>query len=241
MALAQTVVKLGRQLRTDHDLKVRQPLARLHVVSADPRVRQQVSGFAELVNDELNIKELVTDADESALAHIQLKADFRKLGPRFGAKMKLVAAAISALPADEAALLAAGRTVNVNVDGALEAIGPADVVIQRTPREGLVVAAEENVIVAIETALTPELICEGLAREFVSKIQNLRKEADFEVSQRIAIDFIASDEVAAALKTHRAYIAGETLAVSCVRMQMLPNSTPLDLNGHACHVRVARA
>ena len=241
MALTQTVVKLGRQLRTDNDLKVRQPLARLHVVSSDPLVRQQVAAFAELVTDELNIKELVTDADESALAHIQVKPDFRKLGPRFGAKMKTAAAAIGALPPDEAALLAAGRPVTVNVDGAFEKIEPADVVVLRTPREGLVVAAEENVIVAIEAALTPELVCEGLAREFVSKVQNLRKEADFEVSQRIAITFAADDETAAAIKTHGATIAAETLALSCVRMDELPNSTELDLNGHTCRVRVAHA
>ena len=241
MALAQTVVKLGRQLRTDHDLKVRQPLARLHVVSADPLVRQQVAAFAELMTDELNIKELVTDADESALAHIQMKPDFRKLGPRFGARMKLAAAAVAALPPEAVARLAAGHPVTVDLDGAAEKIEPSDVVVQRTPREGLVVAAEENVIVAIETALTPELVCEGLAREFVSKIQNLRKEADFEVSQRIAIDFVTTDEVAAAIRTHHTYIAGETLAVSCLRMQTLPGSTELDLNGHACQVRVARA
>ena len=194
------------------------------------------------MNDELNIKELVTDADEAALAHIQVKADFRKLGPRFGAKMKLAAAAIAALPAAEAVLLAAGRPVTVDMDGTFEKIEPTDVVVQRTPREGLVVAAQENVIVAIETALTPELICEGLAREWVSKIQNLRKEADFEVSQRIAIDFIADDEVAAAIKTHRGYILSETLAVACLRMQTLPSpGAELDLNGHVCQVRVARA
>jgi isoleucyl-tRNA synthetase len=241
MALAQTVVKLGRQLRTDHDLKVRQPLARLHVVSADPLVRQQVAAFAELVTDELNIKALATDADESALAHIQLKADFRKLGPRFGAKMKQAAAAISALPAEAAALLASGRPVTVEVEGEAAKIEAADVVIQRTPREGMVVAAAESVIVAIETALTPELVREGLAREFVSRIQNLRKEADFEVSQRIAIDFVADEEVAAAVQAHRAYIANETLAVACMRMTALPDGAALDLNGHACQVRVARA
>jgi isoleucyl-tRNA synthetase len=241
MALAQTVVKLGRQLRTDHDLKVRQPLARLHVVSADPLVRQQVAAFAELVMDELNIKALATDADESALAHIQLKADFRKLGPRFGAKMKQAAAAISALPAEAAALLAAGRPVMVEVDGETVKIEGSDVVVQRTPREGMVVAAAESVIVAIETALTPELVREGLAREFVSRIQNLRKEADFEVSQRIAIDFVGDEEVAAAVQAHRAYIANETLAVACMRVTALPDGATLDLNGHACQVRVARA
>ncbi|MEI6210473.1 MAG: isoleucine--tRNA ligase [bacterium] len=241
MALAQTVVKLGRQLRTDHDLKVRQPLARLHVVSADPLVRRQVAGFTELVNDELNIKELVTDADESALAHIQVKPDFRKLGPRFGAQMKVAAAAIAALPSDEAALLAAGRPVTVNVNGALEKIEPADVVVQRTPREGLVVAASENVIVAIETALTPELVREGLAREFISKLQNLRKDADFEVTQRIAVDFVAGEEIAVAIQAHRDYIMGEILAVSCQSASELSSGADLDLNGHTCRVRVARA
>ena len=241
MSLAQTVVKLGRQLRTDHDLKVRQPLARLHVVSSDPVVLRQMAAFAELVNDELNIKELATDADESALAHIQVKPDFRKLGPRFGAKMKLAAAAIAALPSHEAALLAAGKPVTVMMDGASEKIEPADVVVQRTPREGLVVAAEGNVIVAIETALTPELVCEGLAREFVSKVQNLRKDADFEVSQRIGITFATDDETATAIKTHGAYIATETLALSCVREAEMPEGADLDLNGHTCRVRVARA
>jgi isoleucyl-tRNA synthetase len=242
MALAQTVVRLGRQLRTDHDLKVRQPLAKLHVVSADPLVRQQVAELAELVTDELNIKALVTDDDESALAHIQVKADFRRLGPRFGARMKAVAAVISALPAEAAVMLAAGRPVTVELDGETARIEAADVVVQRTPREGMVVAAGESVIVAIETAVTPELAREGLARELVSRIQNLRKEADFEVSQRIAIDFVADEEVAAAVQAHRAYIANETLAVACLRMTALPDGgAMLDLNGHTCQVRVARA
>jgi len=242
MALAQTVVKLGRQLRTDHDLKVRQPLARLHVVSADPVVRRQVAAFAEIVTDELNIKELVTDADESALAIIQVKADFRKLGPRFGAKMKVVAALIAQLPQASAAALATGLHATIDVAGESLRLEPTDVVVQRTPREGLVVAAEENVIVAIETTLTPELVREGLAREFVSKIQNLRKEADFEVSQRIVIEFAADDEIGAALKAHHAYIVGETLALACERMRELPDDgADLELNGHACRVRVARA
>jgi len=194
------------------------------------------------VTDELNIKELVTDADESALAIIQVKADFRKLGPRFGAKMKVVAALIAQLPQASAAALATGLHATIDVAGESLRLEPTDVVVQRTPREGLVVAAEENVIVAIETTLTPELVREGLAREFVSKIQNLRKEADFEVSQRIVIEFAADDEIGAALKAHHAYIVGETLALACERMRELPDDgADLELNGHACRVRVARA
>ena len=85
MALIETVVRLGRQLRTEHDLKTRQPLARLHVVSARPEVLAQVKAFENLATDELNVKALAYDADETALAHVSVKADFRKLGPRFGA------------------------------------------------------------------------------------------------------------------------------------------------------------
>ena len=114
-------------------------------------------------------------------------------------------------------------------------------VVQRTPREGLVVAASENVIVAIETALTPELVREGLAREFISKLQNLRKDADFEVTQRIAVDFVAGEEIAVAIQAHRDYIMGEILAVSCQSASELSSGADLDLNGHTCRVRVARA
>ncbi len=250
MAIIQRVVKLGRQLRTDHDLKVRQPLSKLHIVSADPEI-QRLFGKSEegfqtddisrsILVEELNVKAVSFDRDETAFVHLDVKADFRKLGPRFGAKMKAVAALIVKLPPASAALLAAGQPVTIEVDGESMCLEPTDVVVQRTPREGLVVAAEENVIVAIETALTPELVAEGLAREWVSKIQNLRKDADFEVSQRITIDFVANDEVAAAIETHRTYIEGETLAVACIRRNELPDSTELDLNGHSCQVRVAR-
>ena len=265
MAIIQRVVSLGRQLRTDNDLKVRQPLAMLHIVSSDLEIRKQfemydkvlqtdlgVSGAQlsslgvdkiahTMIEDELNVKAMRFDRDETAFVHLDVKADFRKLGPRFGAKMKLAAAAIAALPSGQAAQLAAGKSIQTIIDNNHETIEPTDVVVQRTPRDGLVVAAEGNVIVAIEIKLTPELVREGLAREFVSKVQNLRKEADFEVSQRIVIEFAAGDEVAAAIQAHRPYIESETLAISCVRQAKLPDATELDLNGRACRVRVARA
>jgi isoleucyl-tRNA synthetase len=241
MALVQTVVRLGRQLRTENDLKVRQPLARLHVVSSDPEVLRQVSAFADLVTDELNVREVATDADETALAQVSVKADFRKLGPRFGAKMKAVAAAVAALQASQAARLAAGKAVTIDVDGVPTELAANEVVVQRTPRAGMVVAAEGSAIVALETALTPALVAEGLAREFISKIQNLRKDADFEVTQRIAIVFTADDEVAEAVAAHREYIMVETLARVCQRADTPPAGDPIDLSGHTCHIRVEKA
>ena len=241
MALVQTVVRLGRQLRTDHDLKVRQPLAKLHVVSSDPEVRRQVAAFADLAVDELNVKEVVYDADETALAHIQVKADFRKLGPRFGSRMKAAAAAVAAMPAAAAVANAAGQVVTIELDGAPETLEGGSVILQRTPREGLVVAAEENVIVALETALTPALVSEGLAREFVSKVQGLRKDADFEVTQRISITFWADDEVGTAVNAHRDTIMTEKLALACLPIAGAPAGEPVDLNGHPCHIMLSKA
>ncbi|HNX36181.1 MAG TPA: isoleucine--tRNA ligase [Kiritimatiellia bacterium] len=211
MARVQTVVRLGRQLRTENDLKVRQPLSVIHVVSANPEVRAMLEGFEELVTDELNIKSVAYGADETALAEVSVKADFRKLGPKFGPRMKAVATAIAGLSSAQAAALAANREVTLEIAGETVALSAEDVVAQRTPKAGMVVASEGDVIVGLETALTPELVQEGLAREFVSRVQNLRKDADFEVTQRIAVTVDCDAEFRAAVEMFADYVKAETL------------------------------
>ena len=239
MARIQTVVRLGRQLRTEHDLKVRQPLARLHVASSNPDVLREIAAGEALVADELNIKQVSYDTDEHALAHLQFKADFRRLGPRVGPAMKQVAAAVARMGAAESAAFAAGRTVGVDLgNGNRIELEAGEVTVQRTPREGLVVAAEGEIVIAIETALTPALVEEGLAREFVSRVQNLRKSADLEVTQRIAIRFAADAAVAEAVAAHAGTIAAETLATSCAADPGLDGGETLDLNGHPCRLAI---
>ncbi|MDD4016844.1 MAG: isoleucine--tRNA ligase [Kiritimatiellae bacterium] len=238
MALVQTVVRLGRQLRTENDLKVRQPLPAIHVVSAQPEIRAMLEGFEELVTDELNIKAVVYGSDETALAEVSVKADFRKLGPKFGAKMKTVAAAISGLSSGQAAALAAGREVAFDAAGVTVTLTSDDVVVQRSPKAGMVVASEADVIVGLETALTPELVREGLAREFVSRVQNLRKEADFEVTQRIAVTVECDAEVQEAVNLFADYVKTETL---CERLAFgTVEAEVSDLNGHAVCFRVEK-
>jgi isoleucyl-tRNA synthetase len=240
MALVQTVVRLGRQLRTEHDLKVRQPLGTLHVVSGKADVLRQVRAFEALATDELNVKCVAYGSDETALANIQVKADFRKLGPRFGQKMKAVAAAIAALPPAQTAALAAGHALTLVLAGETVVLEPGDVALQRTPREGLVVAAEGDVIVALETALTPELVSEGLAREFVSKVQSLRKDADFEVTQRIHLTVATDVALRAAVESFRDHVLAETLCTA-ITFGDAADGTAVDLNGHTCHIGVAKA
>jgi len=238
MALVQTVVRLGRQLRIENDLKVRQPLGKLHIVSANPELRAALAGFDDLITDELNIKQIVQGSDETALADVSVKADFRALGPRFGKNMKTAASEIAALSVERAALLASGGTVRLTIAGEETEITSADVTIQRTPKAGMVVGAEDGIIVALETALTPELEQEGLARELVSRVQNLRKEADFEVTQRIEIILDTDKAVRAAAEHHIEYILSETI---CRKLTFGKTDTaPADLNGHACSVEVRK-
>jgi len=238
MALVQTVVRLGRQLRTENDLKVRQPLAALHVVSANPEIRAMLEGFEDLITDELNIKTVAFGNDETAMADVSVKADFRKLGPKFGANMKAVAAAIARLSSEQAAELAADRPVTIEAAGLSVELGADDVVVQRTPKAGMVVVSEGDVLVGIETALTPALVQEGLAREFVGRVQNLRKEAGFEVTQRIAVTVACDDEVRAAIDAFTDYVQTETL---CKHLEFgAVTGDACDLNGHAVTVKIVK-
>ncbi|MBR4170296.1 MAG: isoleucine--tRNA ligase [Kiritimatiellae bacterium] len=242
MALVQQVVGLGRQLRTENDLKVRQPLSTIHLVSAKLDLSKELGGaYEELLLDELNIKSATYGRDETEMADITVKADFRKLGPRFGAKMKLVAGAIAKLETAQIVSLLNGETVKLSLpDGSEAEIGEGDISLRRAPKKGLVVASAGDVVIALETALTPALVQEGLAREFVSRVQNLRKESDFDVVQRIVVTADCDEELRAAVEAFADYCKGETLADE-IRFVPLPDVEAIDLNGHAAKLSVVAA
>ncbi len=219
MADVQAAVELGRRLRADNDLKVRQPLSAMKLAGGD------VAGLESLIEDELNVKKVDFVADETELCNVSYKANFKTLGKKCGPKMKAVAAAI-----------ASATTVPFECEGFT--ITADDVLVTRAPKEGLVVASEGAIVVGLETALTPELVAEGLAREFVSHVQSMRKEADFEVTQRIALTVEADAETQAALTTHAAYVKGETLAVDLTFAAT--EAEAIDLNGHATKITVVK-
>lgn len=217
MADVQTVVELGRRLRADNDLKVRQPLAALKLAGGD------VHGLEALIEDELNVKRVEFIADETALCDVTYKANFKTLGKKCGPKMKAVAAGIAALKSFGGAATVEGVPLTEE-----------DVIVTRKPKAGLVVASAGPVVVGLETALTPELVAEGLAREFVSHVQSMRKEANFEVTQRIALAVEADADLRAALEAHADYVKNETLAVE---LAFGPVEAPaLNLNGHAAKI-----
>ena len=213
MGLVRRLVELGRSARAGASVRTRQPLSRALIGAA---------GFAGLpaelrteIAAELNVSRLEVLAGE--LVDYAVKPNFRALGRRFGARTPAVAAALTAGPAaDIATAVLAGGTFGVRVDGFDEpvALGPDDVIVTRTPRAGWAVATDGGETVAIDTAVSPELQREGLAREFVRLVADARKNDGLQVTDRIRLRWSADDpQVAAALTEHAGLIAAEVLAV----------------------------
>lgn len=236
MASVRRVVGLGRGLRVAEAIRTRQPLARLMVVSHDPEVRRAVEDHAALLMDELNVRSVVASDDETALADLGAKPNYRTLGPRFGAEMPAVAAAIAALGSDEVA--AALESGTITIMG--RPVTAADLLVSRAPRAGLVVAADDRVAVALDTTITPDLALEGTAREIVKLIQAARRDAGFDISDRIVVEWASSSSlVVEAMGRHGAWIAEEVLATSLV--SGAEDSTPADAAGEAIRFAVRRA
>ncbi len=214
MSLVRRLVELGRSARASAVVKIRQPLARA-MVSA-PGFAELPEELAAQVAEELNVRAVEPlEGSGSELVSYAVKANFRSLGRRFGSATPAVAAAIGLA---DAALLAgdlrsAGSAV-VEVDGQQVSIGPDDVVVTTTPRQGWAVASDGGETVAVEVAITAELRREGLARDFVRLVQEARKGDGLEVVDRIRLRWsVADPEVAAALTEHAALISAEILAV----------------------------
>jgi isoleucyl-tRNA synthetase len=211
MRLVRRLVELGRSARSGASVRTRQPLRRALIGAA---------GFAELPGElraqiaaELNVAELEVLGGE--LVDYTVKPNFRALGRRFGARTQAVAAAISAAPAaDLAAAVLAGQTFTVKSGGEPVRVGPDDVIVTQTPREGWAVAADAGQTVAIDITVSPELRREGLVREVIRRVQEARKNDGLDVTDRIWLRWSSPDpDVAAALTEHAGLIAAEVLAV----------------------------
>jgi isoleucyl-tRNA synthetase len=218
MAVARKVVTLGHAIRSSANLKVRQPLARAVAVVA-PEQRNGLMRMRELVQDELNVKALELASKEADLISYNLLPNNKLLGPRFGARFPRVRAALAAVdPAAAAEVLRSGQPLRLRLDGEVAELVGDEVLVNPLPRPGFAVAsdADTGVVVALDTALTPELRAEGLAREVVRRIQDLRKSGGFDISDRVVTYYSASPELAGAINHHRDYLKAETLSVELI-------------------------
>jgi isoleucyl-tRNA synthetase len=240
MDVAREAVRLGLAARGQSKIKLRQPL-RAAVVVATGRERAAIERLAAVVREELNVKELrfVSAADE--LGRLELKPNYRALGPRFGKQMPQVADAIAGLdPAHVAGALREGRTVGVMIEGHDHELGAEDLLVAMQPLEGYQLEREGSHAVALELALDDELRREGLAREVVHAVQAARKAAGLDVSDRIALTLGGAEELLAAAQAHEPYVTGETLATGVV-YDGTPNGHAVEIDGLALHIAVTRA
>jgi isoleucyl-tRNA synthetase len=237
MAVVREVVRLGRNLRKREGHRVRQPLAGLTILTHDPEIAAAVKAHSDVISEELNVKQVTATSDEEALVHLSAKANFRRLGPQLGSEMQRVAAGITALTDDELAGILEGGSVEV----AGVPIALADLVVERTPIEGVIVEAGPDFACALDTTLDETLVQEGIAREIVSRVQRLRREAGLEVIDRITLKWHSLDpEVGTAFATHHDVIVGEVLA-SSVTPSESPVGKEFDLDGRKVWLAIGPA
>jgi isoleucyl-tRNA synthetase len=225
MEVAQQIVRMGHRLRETIDQRVRQPLMEVRVASASPAVKAAVHDLADLIADELNVKRVVFVDSLSDIVTYRFRANPASLGKKHGKLLAKLRDQIAALPPEALSPLRDGKSVRLAIDGTDIELTAEDVSVSVENAEGWASAAEGAVEIALSTHLTPELLREGMARDFVRHVQQLRKDADLDIQQRIRIEFHTDDaEAVAAVREWTEFICNETLADNLTRTETVPES-----------------
>ncbi len=224
MKVSQTLVGLGRNLRQESGIKTRQPLGRIIVHSVDDRAStllsvEQLVGY---VREELNIKAVETVDDPRSIATLSAKANFRALGPRFGKKSKVAAQCITSMTPEEIMELKENSTVNLLFEGEATSFTFEEVLVQEEGTGSFVAGSGHGLTVALDTTLDQELLDEGLCREIINKVQNLRKKSGLEVSDRIELNIEGPQSILDVVGSYSDRIMADTLAVGVASSGKMP-------------------
>ncbi|MDH5681726.1 MAG: DUF5915 domain-containing protein, partial [Spirochaetota bacterium] len=243
MNLIREAVSLGRSLRNKYQIKVRQPLRELIVVCHDKADESIVTEMTDLIIEELNVKSVSFAGNEEELVTLIIKPNLKLLGPRLGKDLKQVAPLITSLTGDDVKSLEGGKSLSLSYDGKSVEIFLEDLLIERKEREGLLIEVSQTLTVALNSEITPELRREGFAREFVNKVQNMRKDQGFDVQDRISINYHSSDIVKSSVEELEDYIRNETLAVDITFSGdgLKEAGRDWDLNGESSTIAISRA
>ena len=242
MQLAQQTTSMILALRKKANKKVRQPLQKAVVPVPDATAKEELLYVADLVKTEVNVKELqVVLSDESEIRLVKrAKANFKTLGKRYGKQMKEIAAAIATLPQDQIAALERDGQLTLPLPGGEVVLELADVEIATEDMPGWLVANEGALTVALDIEMTDALLNEGVARELVNRIQNLRKSNGYEITDKIAVQIENRAEIAKAVTDYHDYIASQVLATSLTLVDTLTDATDLDFEDFVVKVKVER-
>jgi len=241
MDVAQRVVGLVRSMRTKTSLKTRQPLFRI-AIPASPDTRRLIEKMNDVILEEINVKAIEFIDASSPIVRKTANANFKVIGPRFGKQVNAVAKRIKEMSSAEVVLLEQNGTFSTEVNGTPITITRDDVTISAQSIEGWLVESADGLTVALDTTLTAELINEGLAREFVNRVQNMRKDAGLQVTDRIRIHFESSNRVAEAIGRMSEYIKSETLATQLTAgRDGAEHWEKWDIDGESCEIGISKA
>ncbi len=242
MAAAQTVVGVGRSLRQESELKTRQPLSRLLIHSEDERAArlladERLTGY---LSEELNVKSVATVDDPLQVAQLTAKANFRALGPRFGKQAPVAAQAIAAMNPEQIMNLRRDGRITLDVAGVGAEFTFEEIQVNEAGLPPFTAGGNQGLTVALDTTLTEELLQEGLCREIVNKVQNLRKKSGLEVSDRINLLVTGPEPVQAAVSRYAERIMSDTLAISIAASGELPYKESFEIGGQVIDISLNR-
>ncbi|MGD2168713.1 MAG: isoleucine--tRNA ligase [Chlamydiota bacterium] len=238
MDFVQRSVSLGHSLRKEQKIKVRQPLSKVHIASANKEILEALKMQKNLITDELNVKNIELHSDETKFVQRTAKPNFRVLGKKVGKLMPQMQKMVQGFESSQLDLLEQGGTIQVELNGESIDLSPEDIFVERKIAEGIVAANDTDIAVVLETSLTDELKKEGLAREIVNKINTMRRELGFAVTDRVSLKIESSDFVKNTYQEYKKYIDNEVLAVEC---HFIPNQgTEWDLNGEKAFIEISK-
>ncbi len=241
MQAAQDITSMVLSLRRKQNLKVRQPLQAIMVPVLDDSQRESIEAVADLIRNEVNVKEIKLVGNDAGILVKRVKPDFKKLGPKYGKIMKALAAKITGLSQPEIAQFEKDGKIDIDIDGQLATVELGDVEIISEDIPGWLVANEGNLTVALDITVTEELRLEGIARELVNRIQNVRKSKDFDITDKINITIAPDERTDAAIKAYGDYIAHQVLANSITVAPVdAANAVELDMDGWMLPVTVEK-
>lgn len=236
MDLVRNLISIGRYVREEANIKVRQPLSKAYL---DGKNEALILDMVPLIKEELNIKEIVFVQDLNAYMNVSLKPNFKEVGKIFGPLIKEFQAKLETLSIEDINKLQNKEEITLTIGNEEKTITPSMVELRISSKEGFNVGMENNQFVILDTTLSQELIEEGIAREFVSKVQNIRKNKDFNVTDKIKIYVSGGIDFHKALESFEDYIKKETLAISIEDKENLVDL--YDLNGHEVYIDIKKA
>ena len=240
MQMAQDVTSMVLALRRKVNIKVRQPLQCIMIPVVDEEQRAHIEAVKALIMNEVNVKEIQFVDGAAGVLVKKVKCDFKKLGPKFGKQMKAVAAAVAEMSQEAIAELEKKGSYTFNLDGAEAVIETADVVIFSEDIPGWLVANEGKLTVALEVTVTEELRREGIARELVNRIQNIRKSSGFEITDKIKITLSKNPQTDDAVNEYNDYIRNQVLGTSLTLADNVENGTELNFDDFSLYVSVVK-